>query len=84
MFVSLPVMHTALRMTAAGQSIDSCKLPLYLDFSGSASHSVLIMKEMLHIPRTPLSIDSCRSQLKNRKKNKYIQNYQSFCSFVVA
>ena len=37
--------ETALRMIAAGQSIDSCKLPLYLDFSGSASYSKLITKE---------------------------------------
>jgi len=44
---------TALRMIAAGQSIDRCKLPLYLDFSPSASHSILIMKERLQIPLTP-------------------------------
>ena len=45
--------ETALRMIAAGQSIDRYKLPLCLDSSPSASHSILIMKERLQIPRTP-------------------------------
>ena len=37
--------ETALCMIEAGQSIDRRKLLLYLDFSGSASHSILITKD---------------------------------------
>jgi hypothetical protein len=42
---------TALRMSAAGQAIDSCKLPVYLYSCLRVSHSILIMKERLKIPR---------------------------------
>jgi hypothetical protein len=45
--------ETALRMIAVGQSIDSCKMPLYLDSSGIASRSILIIKERMQIPRKP-------------------------------
>jgi hypothetical protein len=45
--------ETALRMIAVGQSIDSCKMPLYLDSSRIASRSILIIKECMQIPRKP-------------------------------
>jgi hypothetical protein len=80
--------ETALRMIAAGQSIDRCKLSLYLDYPPSVSHSILIMKERLQIPRTPrVSLCQLTAVVHSWRSERKINVFRipiHFCFSVVA